>query len=355
MESDLVLIGLFRHLVERGFPLGLRDYRDALFALRSGEGALQRERLLWLCRTLWARTDEEATWIERLFREFPRPSEAELAPWLAPEPPATGAAPQSSAARRDSAQTPSPATQEIPELRFQSAGQTGAALPRAVLAAGVEEPFVYTAWPIVSLRSMIICWRRFRRTQRAGRSAEVDVAATVQEKCRTGVLRSPVFAPARQNQARVLVLVDASASMSPWAGFFRILEESLAESRLRWSRVLYFENVPSDELYETESFLRPVAVQTLLRENPGTPLMVVSDAGAARGGSNRKRVRSTREFFAAAGAAWRPAAWVNPMPRARWAATSAEQIARIPHLSMLELNEEGMLAAVDTLRGLRGA
>jgi uncharacterized protein with von Willebrand factor type A (vWA) domain len=141
--------------------------------------------------------------------------------------------------------------------------------------------------------------------------------------------------------------------MSPWAGFFPILEESLAESRLRWSRLLYFENVPSGQLYETESFLRPVELQTLLRENLGTPLMVVSDAGAARGGSNRKRVQGTHQFFSTVGAAWRPIAWVNPMPRARWAATSAEQIARIPHLSMMELNEEGMLAAVDTLRGLK--
>jgi uncharacterized protein with von Willebrand factor type A (vWA) domain len=246
--------------------------------------------------------------------------------------------------------------QDIPELRFQTAGQTGAALPRAVLAPGVEEPFVYTPWPIVALRSLIICWRRFRRAQRATRgTADVDVNATILEKCRTGVLRGPIFMASRENQARVLVLVDSGASMSPWAGFFRILEESLAESRLRWSRVLYFENVPAEEVYETESFLRPVNAQAILRDNPATLLLVISDAGAARGHRNRRRVEATRKFLSFVSGAGHPVAWVNPMPRARWAGTSAEQIARLPNLSMLELNEDGMLAAIDTLRGLKDA
>jgi uncharacterized protein len=208
---------------------------------------------------------------------------------------------------------------------------------------------------MVSLRSLVICWRRFRKAQRVGPKVDIDVAATIQEKCRTGILRAPVLSASRQNQARVLVLADASASMSPFAGVFRTLEESLAESRLRWSRLLYFENVPSEVLYETESFLHPVDVQTLLRDHPGTPLMLVSDAGAARGRNNRKRVEGTRQFLSTVAAAWSPVAWVNPMPRARWAGTSAEQIARFPHLSMLELNEEGMLAAIDALRGLRDA
>jgi len=352
MESELILIGLFRHLVDRGFPLGLRDYRDALFALENGAGTLDRDRLLWLCRTLWARTDEEATWLERLFREFPKPSDAELEPWLPPEP-ASGA-PVTPVSPGIATPVNAPTIQDVPELRFQATGQTGTALPRAMLAPGVEEPFIYTPWPLVTLRSLIICWRRFRRAQRgAGRTADVDVNATVLEKCRTGFLRAPAFTASRENQARVLVLVDASASMSPWAGFFRTLEESLAESRLRWSRVLYFENVPSGELYESESFLGPVEVQALLRENSVTPLLVVSDAGAARGHRNRKRVEATRQFLSEVSVGWHSVAWVNPMPRARWAGTSAEQIARFPQLPMLELNEEGMLAAVDTLRGLR--
>jgi len=142
--------------------------------------------------------------------------------------------------------------------------------------------------------------------------------------------------------------------MSPWAGFFRILDESLVESRLRWSRLLYFENVPAEALYENESFLHPVEVRTLLRDHPGTPLMVISDAGAARDSRNRERVEATRDFLASV-AAWRPVAWVNPMQRVRWAGTSAEQIARLPYLSMVELNEDGMLAAIDALRGLKEA
>jgi uncharacterized protein len=353
MDSELVLIGLFRHLVERGFPLGVRDFRDALFALRSGAGTLQRERLLWLCRTLWARSDEEATWLERLFHEFPRPSDSELAPWLPAEPILSGSAAASQA--DPSIASTVAGSHEVPELRFQAAGQGGTVLPRAILPPGPEEPFVYAPRPLLSLRSLVICWRRFRTAQRLGPKVDLDVTATIQEKCRTGIVRSPVFSASRQNQARVLVLADASASMSPFAAFFRVLDESLTESRLRWSRLLYFENVPSDVLYETESFLRPVELKNLLRDHPGTPLMILSDAGAARQSRNRKRVEGTRRFLSGIAPAWRPVVWVNPMPRARWAGTSAEQIARFSYLSMLELNEDGMLAAIDALRGLKDA
>jgi len=353
MDSELLLIGLFQNLVDHGFRLGVRDYADALLALRNGVGTLQRERLLWLCRTLWARNEEEITWLERLFREFPKPSAEELARWR----------PQNICDDDQAASTqgsPSlklgggPAKgEEIPELRFQSSAQSGTALPRAILPAGAAEPFVYTSRPPISLRSLVICWRRFRRSQRVGPRMEIDIAATIQEKCRNGILHTPVFSAARQNQARVLVLADASASMSPFAAFFRVLEESLAESRLCWSRLLYFENVPSEVLYETESFLRPVDLGVLLRDNPGAPLMVISDAGAARGRSNRKRVKGTHEFLSLVSSTWYPVVWVNPMPRFRWTGTSAEQIARLSQLSMLELNEDGMLAAVDVLRGLK--
>jgi uncharacterized protein with von Willebrand factor type A (vWA) domain len=353
MDSELILIGLFRHLIDRGYPLGIRDYRDALFALRNGVGTLQRERLLWLCRTLWARTDEEVTWLERLFQDFPEPSASELAPWLPSAPALVESMAGSQTAAAASAAGAAPPLEELPELRFQAAAQTGTALPRALLPVASEEPFIYTPRPALSLRSLIVCWRRFRRAQRVGPKVDIDVAATILEKCRTGILRAPVLSAARQNQAALLVLADASASMLPFAAFFRTLEESLAESRLRWSKLLYFENVPSDTLYETESFLRPVEMKNLLRDHAGTPLMIISDAGAARGARNRRRLEATREFFSTVGRNFHPVVWMNPMPRSRWSKTSAEQIARFPSLSMLPLNEEGMLTAIDSLRGLK--
>lgn len=51
---------------------------------------------------------------------------------------------------------------------------------------------------------------------------------------------------------------------------------------------------------------------------------------------------------------WHPVAWLNPMPRHRWAGTTAARIAALPGLAMAELCQDGLIEAVDCLRGKRG-
>ena len=90
----------------------------------------------------------------------------------------------------------------------------------------------------------------------------------------------------------------------------------------------------------------------VVKQHGACALLVVSDAGAARGATNRRRVEQTKVFVSeAANAAWWPIAWVNPMPRSRWTRTTAERIAAVPGLNMFELNEDGLVQAIDFLRG----
>src|SRR4051812_28744585 len=73
MEPTLPLEGLYLYLVRNGFPLSVRDYQDAVTALQLGHGLHSRAKLRWLCQTLWARTDQETSRLEHLFRELPEP------------------------------------------------------------------------------------------------------------------------------------------------------------------------------------------------------------------------------------------------------------------------------------------
>jgi uncharacterized protein with von Willebrand factor type A (vWA) domain len=79
--------------------------------------------------------------------------------------------------------------------------------------------------------------------------------------------------------------------------------------------------------------------------------MVVSDAGAARERVDRGRIATSQKFLRYVQEHWSPVAWINPMPASRWKTSSSSRIARVPGCRMFELTEDGLVAAVDFLRG----
>lgn len=352
--AELAMEGLFLHLVKRGFRLSVRDLQNGLRALEAGYGVCDREDLHWLCEALWARSEEEVQLLHLLFREFPRPKFAEVAALTGrPESvePAkdTRASGESGASRKDG-----------PVLlpQFVPVTGSGAGLPIAKVAAAAE-PFILTQRPAVTPRTLIVVWRRYRRPQRSGPPVELDLDATVKEQARRCILTEPVMLPAQRNQARLTVLVDASPSMSPWRNLHPILAESLREGRLAYEALYYFHNVPEEEWFETDSLNQPVSMKALTEGidtgQARNPLLLVSDAGAARGYFDLERVQATAEFLDRIAGLWQPVAWVNPMPRRRWTGTTAEQIARLKGLSMVDLSEDGWTQAIDILRGQRTA
>ncbi|MFN8397092.1 MAG: VWA domain-containing protein, partial [Bacteroidia bacterium] len=82
-------------------------------------------------------------------------------------------------------------------------------------------------------------------------------------------------------------------------------------------------------------------------------VVVLSDAGAARGNMDRHRIRETGEFLRRLRLRCRRVAWLNPLPSVRWAGTSAGQIAE--SVPMFSVQGKGIDQAVDYLRGKVGA
>jgi uncharacterized protein with von Willebrand factor type A (vWA) domain len=78
-------------------------------------------------------------------------------------------------------------------------------------------------------------------------------------------------------------------------------------------------------------------------------VLIFSDAGAARGGLNFKRVSLTIAFLRRLKQHVRYVTWVNPMPKTRWAGTTAGEIAR--YVPMFEGTRQGLDQSIDVLRG----
>jgi uncharacterized protein with von Willebrand factor type A (vWA) domain len=231
--------------------------------------------------------------------------------------------------------------------------QGGLALPRLNVASRAQESFTYTPQTVISRRDLAVVWRRLRKMTRDGPRLELDVGATIRERCHTGVLTRPVLRPYRRNAAGLLVLADVSPSMAPWRPFLQTLAGSLELGQLRAAAMLYFSNFPRDWIYRTSVLRERISLEEVSRHNAGAALLVVSDGGAARGHVSPDRVRQTLRFLDRAAEHFRPIVWINPMPRARWTGTSSAALARQSRAVTLPLDKESLIRAVDLLRGAR--
>lgn len=358
MKQEPVLQNLFMYLVEQGFPIGIRDYEAALEALRRGYGLHHKENLLWLCQTLWARTEEEKRFLNTLFSQFSF-SLDEKTKELINE--------RESSMTSDSEQFPSHenmlqsdgnnASIEAEPARvvdFAPACQrSGIGLTRAKVESDFNEYFILSPHLIVSLRRLTVIWRRYKEIKREGPRVELDIEATLEEKCRQGILSQPIFISTRRNQAKLIILIDVSTSMRPWYNFNKVLVKSLERGQLGEARIFYFHNVPENNLYEWEALTKPKKIADVARESQNSALLIISDCGAARGYKNRERISETRQFLSGVSRFWHPVVWLNPMPAKRWKKTTAEVINQSLRVNMYELNEEGLIKAIDYLRGKR--
>ncbi len=358
----LPLLGLFERLIERGAALGMRDYLDALRALEGGHGGCEPAQLRRLCEILWARNEEEQRTIAQWFEAItPLPNDAlscltELfEPRPEPFPPGTPATANSDG-MEPAAEKTSPAPPRARVSFAPAATGQGLGLPRLEASPLLVDTYVLRPRPLMSMRQLALLWRRLRRSQRLGVKQELDLPGSVRRRCELGVLQRPVLRSCRRNTARLLVLADASPSMAPWMSFLQVLEASLAHGRLGEVALRWFNNVPGSSL-QASARLAAAADQDgreeVLRRFAGAAVLVVSDAGSARRGHSRRRVRRTKAFLDSASRWGCQVVWINPMPEQRWSGTSAERIAAEGPVLMLPLDGVNLSRAVDSLLGAR--
>ncbi|NEP46137.1 MAG: hypothetical protein F6K35_45855, partial [Okeania sp. SIO2H7] len=115
--------------------------------------------------------------------------------------------------------------------------------------------------------------------------------------------------------------------------------------------IYYFCNCPGDYLYRDSNHLEAERTRDVIcsRRSKNAGALVFSDGGAARGGLNPKRVKSTATFLNLLGQQIRYITWLNPMPSSSWQGTSAGEIARL--VPMFECEDGGLHQLVCVLRG----
>jgi uncharacterized protein with von Willebrand factor type A (vWA) domain len=361
--AGTILYSVFRSLRDAGLKLGVADYLHALQALRlelsgaiSGGGAITRERLRRICHILWARSTDESRIIDAVFRTIPASSAEEVRAFEQ----AFG-----TIAREGTDAFPLDARAGLPETHAQvgpsvkvdfeaSRENAGIPLPSLVRPVASAHRFIMQPQTVISERALAVLWRRFRKLTRAGPKTELDLDRTIEERCRQGVLAGPLMRAPRNNRAQLLILLDASPSMAPWQPFLDAVARSLTHSRLYRPGLFHFRNLPR-RVYRPAAPSGGLLLGDLFPKYRGASMLIVSDAGAARGFLNHRRVRDTQDCLRDAQRRARAVVWVNPMPRQRWAGTTAERLGRSGTATFLPLDITNLIRAVDILRGARSS
>jgi uncharacterized protein with von Willebrand factor type A (vWA) domain len=204
----------------------------------------------------------------------------------------------------------------------------------------------------VTQRQMKQMWRYLRRMIREGVPTELDVEATIKQIGYQGTFLEPVIVPRRVNRTELLLLIDQDGSMIPFHSLSqRLVETALRGGRLGRSNIYYFHNCPVEYLYQDPNHQQAELIENILVQlrQERTVVLIFSDAGAARGGFNPKRIDLTGAFVKQLKQYVRYIAWLNPMPQSRWLGTTAGEIAHL--IPMYEVNRRGMQDAINVLRG----
>jgi uncharacterized protein len=215
----------------------------------------------------------------------------------------------------------------------------------------LENPPQLLSYLPISHRSMAYTWRYLRRPLPIGPADILDVEATVEQVARQGFFLAAVYRRREVNQACLLLLIDQDGSMTPFHRLNRDLVETVDEgSTIPEIKVYYFHNVPVDYVYQDSHLTQPVLLKEVLAGcDRDTSVLIVSDAGAARGNRQMHRIRATVKFLVQLKQRTNLIGWLNPMPRNRWEDTSAESIGYL--IPMEPMDQEGFGNAIDIVRG----
>ncbi len=384
-KPEFFLWSLFQQLVRRNFAVGLAEYEAVRQALRAGYGWSSRDELKEVLRALWASSREESAVISALFEQYAIPEwNVAVAQPRGADPALNETLASASTLEGDGNPVPAPAPPTKPASQPEPHVVGTGRLPPLSSEEMPRLPFSHVFLPQypVSFRDVAQTWRRLRWPLREGAATELDVNATVARRSRSGVATPPVLRPRRRNQARVLLLIDRKGSMAPFHGYVdEIRTAILRAGRLGAVGCYYFHDTPlagADlEVLSNPALRLPANLDPVLHEIPGlmegdlysdpdllmprparavlsewtneAAIVIVSDAGAARGRFDMVRLIDTVASLKGLLNISSRLVWLNPVAPSRWGGSTARHIAR--HIPMFPMDRDGMHRAVNVLRG----
>ncbi|MBO3457634.1 SUMF1/EgtB/PvdO family nonheme iron enzyme [Aetokthonos hydrillicola Thurmond2011] len=346
------LLKLFYGLRQAGLPLRIEDYQLLCQAWDKGFKPENYRELRKLCQRLWVKSVAERQCFENYFdqclQEWSSQGESEFSP--------------DQPHRRTTQPEQTPQTQPTPQ--YQPYTTTPDTPENLDIAQAVNQsqhtnklipPGKFTLndeyFP-VTRRQMEQGWRKLRQPIRQGSLTDLDIPATIKRISQEGFFLETVLLPNKVNQTKLLLLIDQSNSMIPFAPLSeRLVETAIQQGRLGETKVYYFRNSFRDFLYLDPDLLEKKSLTEIiphLHKNH-TVVLIFSDGGAARGGLNLKRVELTEKFLTQIRPVVRQIAWLNPLPVNRWRGTTANWLAKL--VSMYPFNLTEWRRMIDEQRG----
>jgi hypothetical protein len=345
------LISLFLHVRRGGFDLGVGELLAAVQAVDGGWGAGGEEELKQIVEWLWCKTPEEVEELNAIWASITLSTSSPVESVMTPEPPNPKAILGAADATTDAASLPS--WRNMKTVSDLSGDSEWVPVP-------VRSPFVplqmkgavdlNSYWP-VSRRFMSYMWRYLRRPLHDGPADVLNIGATIEKTAKQGFFLSPIYQRRTRNYAHLILLIDQGGSMTPFHRFSRNLAETAQhESNLGVVDVFYFHDVIAGSVYLDPFLTTKVRFDEVLEHCTGdSSVLIVSDAGAARGHRKLERIKATTEFLYRLKQQTSLIAWLNPMPQDRWAYSSAQIISHL--ISMFQMDSDGFSNAIDVVRG----
>jgi uncharacterized protein len=187
--------------------------------------------------------------------------------------------------------------------------------------------------------------RSLRTQQESYHRKIANLAATLERVSNRGFLDKVVQSYPITQHTQIQLLIDHGGSMVGFQHLVDMLKEKTQEVNTEQTAIYYFRNCPLDKLYTNTEQTRSIPLSELIASNKNT-LLIVSDAGAARGRYNPERIQATQRFLKQ----FKNEAlvWLNPVPKNRWDNTSADYIAAL--VPMFEATDIAFINAIKQLK-----
>ncbi|MDB9426443.1 SUMF1/EgtB/PvdO family nonheme iron enzyme [Microcystis aeruginosa CS-564/01] len=347
------LLDLFYHLRdEEGFLLSIEQYyrvenyliqklaNDSDIAIQENPN-LENPKIKLLCQALWVKSLEEKQKFDQAWTEMLQ-FQPEINIEIAKKTPIRH--PEESISKiinpmddRESPSleiTPPGDTQIAPETSFP---QIATAIEKRKKITFLDNPDYYP----IGIAKLQESWQQLRPLPLENPRQTWDLKATVMATAKRGFFDQIIYQKKQLYRREIIIFIDCSDSMIPFAGFGRIMKQT-------WANVphFYFDNLIRDEVLRQENGWESQSLTKVLSNySPEvTSCLILSDAGAARKRYVEERLSATETFIRRFSRRFSRVAWLNPLPYHRWYGTTAIDIADlaedIPNFSMFELTTE---------------
>jgi uncharacterized protein with von Willebrand factor type A (vWA) domain len=158
----------------------------------------------------------------------------------------------------------------------------------------------------------------------------IDMEATVKDIGSRGYFDKWLFREEEGFVTRWTMLFDRGGSMVAFHNLQDALTEAIIKGTIKnEGDIFYFRNIARNILFTTPEQAHAVQFDDIVK-GPRRNILVVSDAGAARGTFNEDRVQHTYTMLFHLRK--HRVAWLNPLPKERWKNSSASVIARFVNM-----------------------